>query len=78
MLKKEDLAKYISPEELAVRWEITNLTLKRWRWESSGPLFTKIGRKIFYSLEAVKIFEKEQTYKNTAQKRREFVRNLTL
>lgn len=43
--------------ELAERWRISEATLERWRTESSGPLFLKLGNQVRYRLQDVEAFE---------------------
>ena len=43
--------------ELAERWQISEATLERWRTESAGPLFLKLGNQVRYRLEDVEAFE---------------------
>jgi len=43
--------------ELAERWRISEATLERWRTESGGPLFLKLGNQVRYRLEDVEAFE---------------------
>lgn len=41
--------------ELAERWRISEATLERWRTESGGPLFLKLGNQVRYRLEDVEV-----------------------
>jgi Helix-turn-helix domain len=43
--------------ELAERWRISEATLERWRTESAGPLFLKLGNQVRYRLQDVEAFE---------------------
>lgn len=43
--------------ELAERWRLSEATLERWRTESAGPLFLKLGNQVRYRLEDVEAFE---------------------
>ncbi len=43
--------------ELAERWQISEATLERWRTESAGPLFLKLGNQVRYHLQDVEAFE---------------------
>ncbi len=43
--------------ELAERWRISEATLERWRTESGGPLFLKLGIQVRYRLQDVEAFE---------------------
>ncbi len=47
---------FLSPAELAARWKVTPMTLRRWR--KAGKLGVHhIGRGIRFSLEAIEKFE---------------------
>ena len=59
----EDL---LTQARLAKRWDIQSSTLRIWRWNGNGPQYVKIGRKIFYRLEDVKIFEQQKIRRNTS------------
>ena len=43
--------------ELAERWRISEATLERWRTESAGPLFLKLGNQVRYRVQDVDAFE---------------------
>ncbi len=43
--------------ELAERWRISEATLERWRTESNGPVFLKLGNQVRYRLQDVEAFE---------------------
>lgn len=43
--------------ELAERRRISEATLERWRTESGGPLFLKLGNQVRYRLQDVEAFE---------------------
>lgn len=43
--------------ELAERWRISEATLERWRTESAGPPFLKLGNQVRYRLQDVEAFE---------------------
>ena len=43
--------------ELAERWRLSEATLERWRTESGGPLFLKLGNHVRYRLQDVEAFE---------------------
>lgn len=49
---------YLTPAELATRWKITTMTLRRWR--KGGRLKASyIGRQIRFTMEEVLRFERE-------------------
>ena len=43
--------------ELAERWRISEATLERWRTESNGPLFLKLGNQVRYRVQDIEAFE---------------------
>ncbi|MEN9714639.1 MAG: hypothetical protein RJA35_106 [Actinomycetota bacterium] len=43
--------------ELAERWRISEATLERWRTESNGPVFLKLGNQVRYRVQDVEAFE---------------------
>jgi len=47
----------ISENELASRWGLAPKTLRRWRQESLGPVFSKFGSRVAYLLSEVEAFE---------------------
>ena len=57
---------FFTPEDLAQRWEIMLTTLDQWRWSGKGPIFTKIGGKVRYSVKDVEHYEQQRRYRHTA------------
>lgn len=52
--------KFLTPDELAERWDFSKFTLAGWRRRGVGPNFIKRGyRKILYCLADIEKFEKE-------------------
>jgi hypothetical protein len=47
----------MTQSELAERWRLSEATLERWRTESAGPLFLKLGNQVRYRLQDVEAFE---------------------
>lgn len=37
-----------TPQQTAEHLCVSELTLRKWRWEGKGPKFAKIGRKVVY------------------------------
>ena len=58
--------RYLNQVELAKRWRFSPRTLENGRCRGEGPLFHKIGGKVFYSMEDVEAYEQEQRRKKTA------------
>ena len=47
----------MTQSELAERWRISEATLERWRTESAGPLYLKLGNQVRYRVQDVEAFE---------------------
>jgi hypothetical protein len=58
---------FLTPHDLATRWNTTPNTLSQWRWNGRGPQFFKIGRRVLYKIHDIEIFEDEKCYQNTSQ-----------
>lgn len=52
-------AEYLTPAQLAQRWEgaVTTGTLANWRCKGSGPAFAKFGSRVRYPLASVVLWE---------------------
>lgn len=48
---------FISQNELAQRWKISETTLERWRAQRIGPSFLKLGGQVRYRLMDIMAFE---------------------
>lgn len=48
---------FISQNELAKRWQISQTTLERWRAQRIGPSFLKLGGQVRYRLMDITAFE---------------------
>ncbi|UJB19245.1 MULTISPECIES: helix-turn-helix domain-containing protein [Lysobacter] len=57
---------YLSPEELAARWDVKIETLQRWRCEGVGPRFLKMERRIRYRLEDIASYESDSLRSSVA------------
>ena len=54
---------YLSPKYLARRWDISYRTLQRWRDNSKGLPYIKIGRQVVrYSIEDIKAYEADKNF----------------
>lgn len=61
--------RFLSPAELAARWEhrVCVRTMANWRTQGNGPRFTKIGGRVLYPLKDVEAWEHAGTVDSTAQ-----------
>lgn len=58
--------KHLNQLELSRRWAISPRTLERWRWQSFGPDFVKVGGRVLYRLSDVERYEIENLHQTSA------------
>lgn len=64
MAAKKDDEKMMTTAELAERWSISEITLKKWRVSNTGPKYIKLGdRKVLYRYSDVLEYENESVVK---------------
>lgn len=51
---------FLTQQELAARFRISQRTLERWRWRKTGPAYIKLGGKIVYDLNDVEAYERRR------------------
>ncbi|MBX9804265.1 MAG: helix-turn-helix domain-containing protein [Alphaproteobacteria bacterium] len=56
----------IEPIVVAERWGTTLHTLSQWRWKGGGPVFIKIGRKVYYHKKDIIEYEEQLRRTNTS------------
>jgi len=56
----------IDENELATRWGLSVKTLRRWRQESLGPVFCKLGARVTYLISEVEAFERRVSRYSTS------------
>ena len=49
---------FLTPSQLAERYEIAEATLADWRYKGNGPLYLKVGRLVRYPLAEVEAWER--------------------
>lgn len=52
--------------ELATRWGLSVKTLQRWRQQSLGPVFCKLGARVTYLIPEVEAFERRVSRNSTS------------
>lgn len=62
-------SQFLTAQDVSNRYggQISVRTLNNWRNIGSGPPFTKIGGKVFYSLEKLVDWEKRNTVRSTSE-----------
>ena len=58
----------ISQNELAKRWQVSESTLERWRYEGIGPVFLKLRGKVRYRDSDILAFEAQALQASTRQR----------
>jgi hypothetical protein len=58
----------ISQNELAKRWQVSESTLERWRYEGIGPVFLKLRGKVPYRDSDILAFEAQALQASTRQR----------
>ncbi len=58
----------ISQNELAKRWQVSESTLERWRYEGIGPVFMKLRGKVRYRDSDILAFEARALQASTRQR----------
>lgn len=56
----------LNENELAIRWGLSVKTLRRWRQESLGPVFCKLGARVTYLISEVEAFERRVSRHSTS------------
>lgn len=59
-------ALYLTEQDLATRWGISERTLQKWRVRGAGPVFRKIGFSVRYDSRDVEAYEDEQARRSTS------------
>ena len=57
----------ISQNELAKRWQVSESTMERWRYEGIGPVFLKLRGKVRYRDSDILAFEAQALQASTRQ-----------
>lgn len=55
-------------DELSKYWQVKKGTLQKWRSLGIGPVYIKIGGKVFYRIEDIIEFEKSRTFRSPFEK----------
>ena len=55
----------LDENELATRWGLSVKTLRRWRQQSLGPVFCKLGARVTYLISEVEAFERRVSRNST-------------
>jgi predicted DNA-binding transcriptional regulator AlpA len=63
MSEQPSEVQFLTPEDLARRWQISIGTISNWRTKKAGPEFIRIGGLVRYNLEAVTAWEASQPTK---------------
>lgn len=64
----ERKTKHLTTAELAERWEMSEATLRNWRWQGRGPTSIKFDRSVRYRLRDVIDYEEARESSSTTQR----------
>jgi hypothetical protein len=56
----------LTTEQLAERYHTTPAAVRDWRYKGTGPRFFRSGKRVFYRVASVLMWEKEQEDKQAA------------
>jgi predicted DNA-binding transcriptional regulator AlpA len=51
---------YLTPEQVAERYQISEATVKEWRYKRVGPAYLRLGKRVRYSLASLEKWERER------------------
>ena len=57
---------FLTPPQLADRWNIPVNTLSQWRWNGRGPCYCKMNKRVLYLIQDVEAFESGKRRRNTS------------
>ena len=67
-MQSAEQVKHLNQRQLAVRWDISEATLERWRSDGIGPVFLKLQGRVLYRAGDVEAFETESLRKSTSER----------
>lgn len=51
---------YLTPEQVAERYQLSEATVKEWRYKRIGPKFLRLGKRVRYSVKALEEWEQQR------------------
>ena len=60
--------RHLNQRQRAVRWDLSEATLERWRSEGIGPVFLKLQGQVRYRIEDIEAFEVDSLRKSTSER----------
>ena len=60
---------YFTPDQVAERYQVSEATLKEWRYKGTGPEYVRLGRHVRYPATALQQFEAEREREAAARAR---------
>jgi hypothetical protein len=67
-LQHTEPVRHLNQRQLAVRWDLSEATLERWRSEGIGPIFLKLQGQVRYRIEDIEAFEVDSLRKSTSER----------
>ena len=59
---------YLTPQQLAKRWQFSHKTLEKWRYQGIGPHYTKVGKRLLYAMPDIVAFEQQGRNSKTSNR----------
>jgi excisionase family DNA binding protein len=60
---------YLTPDQVADRYQVSEATLKEWRYKGTGPEYVRLGRHVRYPATALERWEAEREQEALARAR---------
>jgi excisionase family DNA binding protein len=51
---------YFTPDQVAERYQVSEATLKEWRYKGTGPEYVRLGRHVRYPAKALEEWERQR------------------
>ena len=51
---------YLTPDQVAEHYQVSEATLKEWRYKGTGPEYVRLGRHVRYPAKALEQWERDR------------------
>ena len=58
---------FLDTKDLAERWKCSTRKIEQQRLTGNGPTYVKIGNRVLYDLEVVRVYEADNTFVSTSE-----------
>lgn len=60
---------YFTPDQVAERYQVSEATLKEWRYKGTGPAYVRLGRHVRYPAKDIEEWERQREQESAARAR---------